>query len=127
MTEKKSQRGELKTEISKIANRFLEIYFGEERPVELSVGWRIFCALAGAVTFLSLALAASTQSQKLIFINFREVQSFSAAVQNIFGIVMVASPFLLALMIAYSIKKGGPLRFFLVGYFLYSLMLLAAA
>ena len=39
----------------------------------------------------------------------------------------MASPFLLALMIAYSIKKGGPLRFFLVGYFLYSFMLLAAA
>ena len=50
--------------------------------------------------------------------------SFISVVQNIAIIVMLASPFVLALMIAYSIKKGGPLRFFLVGFFLSSLMLL---
>ena len=123
MTEQKSQRDEFKAEVSKIANRFLEIYFGEERPIELPVGWRILCALAGAITFLSFSFA----TERVVPLVFSLSNlNFTSIVQNILSIVMLTSPFVLALMIAYSIKKGGPLRFFLVGFFLYSLVLLVA-
>ena len=122
MTEEKSQRGEFKAEVSKIAIRFLEIYFGEERPIELPVRWRMFSALAGAITLLSLTVT----SGKLVLLNLLSGLSFTSVVQSIVSIVMLASPFVLAMVIAYSIKKGGPLRFFLMGFFLYSLMLLTA-
>ena len=41
MTEHRSPRDEFKTEVSKIANRFLENYFGEERPIELGAGLKL--------------------------------------------------------------------------------------
>ena len=118
MTEDNSPFSELKAECSKVANRFLENYFGEERPTTLPFGWRVICALAGALTPLSFAV----KSDKIGVVAFLSDVDEVAIIKNVALIVIQASPFVLALMIAYSIKTGGPLRFFLVGFFLYSLM-----
>ena len=120
MTEKNDQRPDLKAVVSNAAIRFVEIYLGAERPIELPTTWRIMNAFAGSMTLL--AFAFESKRIQLLKISWEKLEVV-VIVQNIAGIVMMASPVLLALAIGFSIRKGGPLRFFFLGFFLYSVIL----
>ena len=123
MTEKNDNSSDLKAVVSNAAVRFVEVYFGEERPIELSVKWRILNSLAGSVTLLAFAFA----SERMTPLNIRlDTLDLYSVVQNIVGIIMLLSPMLLSLMIGLSIRMGGPLRFFMLGFSLYALLLLVA-
>ena len=115
MPEEKRQEASFREAAAKIANRILDNYIGDEKPKELKATWRILCSFAGTSTmygfgFITSALARIEELQIAAFTIL--VSSFIAA------IVTFLFPFLVAVMIAYSIKKGTPLRFFLVGFLL---------
>ena len=115
------------SEWSKLIRRLSEVYLGEGSPQELAIGWRISCAFLGAFTYLSFSLSSGEMSPSLSILegmNFGVELDIGSILGFSMSVAVLSSPLVLALMIACSIKKGGALRFFLVGFFLYSLVLM---
>ena len=109
-----------KAEAWKLVNRLLEYYIGERRTGELSAGWRILSAFSGTVIFISLSIVGDNVNPEMFKLTF---QSLHQAVHSTFVLLVILSPLVLALVIAYSMKGGGPLRLFLTGFFLYYMIL----
>ena len=112
----------IKQSFAKILDRLVDLYIGENPTMSIGLSWRVICAFAGAITPSAFAYI-----QKItifdILSDFSLVKTFQNPIEGIATILIFTSPLQVALMIGFSLKKGGPLRFFLVGFFLYSFLL----
>ena len=117
-----------KDEISRVAKRILENYFGDDQPIMMRGVARFLCSLAGSLTLLVAALASSRSDKTSNQSSFWELAfgpDFEDALAIEMSILLISSS-VVSLMISLSVKKGGALRFFMAGFFLTAAMVSVA-
>ena len=105
---------------TEIVQRHLDIYFGSE--VALTPNWRIFWTAAGSVTMLAFFFAWRESDPLLSLLGAVTDNDGVSPLWFMFSVVTI-SPLCLAFVVGKSVLFGRPLRFFLLGFFLYGLLL----
>lgn len=121
----------VKDKLGDIVMGFLEVYTGGSDSKELWIGWKFISALAGALTFTSFytAESASKMSPSQVSVTTSISQARirlpfvdTGLIEIMLNSVLIGSPFIIALLVAYSFERGKPLRFYLIGFFLISVL-----
>ena len=108
----------LREALAAIALRHLEYYFGDK--VVLGLYARICWAAAGSFTMLAFQFAWQPTDPVLAW--FSAVQE-PGSPEWVMFLIFTISPLLLAFVVGQSVQFGRPLRFFLMGFFVYGLLL----
>lgn len=110
----------------RVAERWAEIYLGDIPSIQLPVAARILCAFTGTFILTSIAYFSKNVSG-LNFVQLLWNDASNQPAMAILAAIMTgSSPIVLAVMTGLSFKKGGPLRFFMLGFFFYSLIMSVA-
>ena len=112
--------GNIQEVFTEIVLRHLDIYFGGE--VVLRTYARVCWTAAGSITMLAFFFAWRGSDPLLSLLGAVTGDDGVSPLWFMFFVVTI-SPLLLALVVGQSVLFGRPLRFFLIGFFLYGLLL----
>lgn len=113
----------LKVALEKVVSGYLEIYFGGQ-TLEIHPAWRVAWAFAGALTAWAYLFFEKLEGGFAV-----KYLALGATIENghlfekVLFFWLMLTPLWLALTVGLSIRKGGPLRYFLVGCFLHAMLM----